>query len=78
MNDIRITYSKNTLPFVVKTHDGLILNKHYAPVVSLDLLEIVLREVGFDNVPTSVLEDIRAYSDLPNQEKDVTVVFSYT
>ena len=78
MNDIRITYSKNTLPFIVKTHNGLVLNKYYAHAMSLDLLEIVLREVGFDNVPTSVLEDIRAYSDLPNQEKDVTVVFSYT
>lgn len=79
MNNISITYSKDILPFVIKTHNGLMLNMAYAPNISHEFLQSALREVGFENVPDMILTDIATYPRfLQNNEKDVTVVFSYT
>ena len=79
MKEIKITYSKDILPFVMKTHNGLMLNMAYAPNITHDFLNVLLKEVGFENVPDMILTDIATYPRfLQNNEKDVTVVFSYT
>lgn len=79
MKEIRITYSKDILPFVMKTHNGLMLNMAYAPNITHDFLNVLLKEVGFENVPDVILEQIAMYPRfLENNEKDVTVLFSYT
>jgi len=78
MNKISITYSKDILPFIHIKHNGLVLNAYYAKHVSPEFLKGVLHDNGYINVPDTLIEDIKTYSDLPDQEKDVTVVFSYT
>lgn len=78
MNKISITYSKNLLPFIQIKHNGLMVNRSYAPSVSNEFLRAVLYSEGYDNVPESLIEDIKAYYIPADQEEDVTVVFTYT
>lgn len=75
MKQLSITYIHNLLPFIQITHDGLNINKDYASGISNELLYAVLCESGYDNVPEWLIEAIKGYSSLPNQEKNVTVVF---
>lgn len=78
MKEIRITYSNNILPFIQITFTGLLVNKYYIKEASSEFLKAILYSEGYDTVPDTLIEDIKAYSDLPDQEKDVTVVFTYT
>lgn len=78
MNKIKITYSKNTSSDIDITHDGLIVNKYYIKNTDPEFIKAILYSEGYDNVSDTLIEDIKTYSDLPDQEKDVTVVFTYT
>lgn len=77
MNKILITYSNNNIPFIVKTHNGLVINSYYCSKISYIFLTTILHEIGFDNVPDNILEQITQYPS-QNEYKDATVVFSYT
>lgn len=78
MNSISITYSNNSFPYVQITHDGLVLNRHWIKDIDNDFLKGVLYSEIYDIVPDSLIEDIKGYSIPLDQEKDITVVFSYT
>lgn len=74
MKQLSITYINNLLPYIQITHNGLHINKHYASQVDDNYLKGILSEQGFD-VSDWLIEAIKDYSRLPNQEKNVTVVF---
>lgn len=76
MNSISITYSKDTIPYIQITHNGLILNKYYIRHIDNDFLKGILYSEGYYNVSDSLIEAIKGYSDMDNQEKNVTVIFT--
>jgi len=78
MKNISITYSKDLFPFIHIRHNGLYINKSYAKQIAPDFLKAILHSEGYDDVPDTLIEDIKGFSDLPDQGKDVTVVFTYT
>ena len=76
MKHISITYIHNLLPYIQITPDGLNINKDYASSVDEEFLKALLHSEGYYNVPDWLIESIKGYSALPNQEKNVTVIFA--
>lgn len=77
MKSLSITYSNNILPYIQITHNGLIINKHYARGISNEFLTAVLYSEGYDNVPEWLIEAIKVYCDFALDDKDLTVTFTY-
>jgi hypothetical protein len=76
MNNISITYSKDILPYIQIKHNGLALNKDYLGYIDNDFLKGILYSEGYYDVSDSLIQAIKGYSDIDNQEKNVTVIFA--
>lgn len=76
MNSISITYSKDTLPYIQITPYGLVLNRNYLGYIDDDFLKGILYSEGYYNVSDSLILAIKGYSDIDNQEENVTVMFA--
>lgn len=75
MKNITITYSKNTLPYIQITFNGLVVNRDYIHDIDSEYLKAILYSEGYEDVSDSLIEQIKAYSISPEIDKDVTVVF---
>jgi hypothetical protein len=76
MNSISITYSKDTLPYIQITPYGLTLNRDYLGYIDDDLLKGILYSEGYYDVSDELILAIKGYSDIDNQDKDVTMMFA--
>ena len=76
MNSISITYSKDTIPYIQITPYGLVLNRNYLGYIDNDFLKGILYSEGYYNVSDSLILAIKGYSDIDNQEENVTVMFA--
>lgn len=75
MNKVSITYSKDTIPYIQITHNGLIINRDYRNYIDDDFLKGILYSEGYDDVSDELILAIKSYYIDPNDDKDVTVVF---
>ena len=76
MKQLQITYIHNLLPYIQITPDGLNINKDYASQIDDEFLRALLYSEGYDKPSDWLIEAIKGYSHLPNQEKNVTVTFT--
>lgn len=75
MNKVSITYSKDIIPYIQITYNGLIINRDYRNYIDDDFLKGILYSEGYDDVSDELILAIKSYYIDPNDDKDVTVVF---
>lgn len=83
MNDLYITYTYNNLITHIYTYsknfpDSLTLNMRMKELFTYEGLEHILNTHQGNNAPEWLISMILAIPDMLVNEKDVTVVFSYT
>jgi hypothetical protein len=75
MKDLKVTYARDTLPFIQTSPGALYLNTYYCRNITPSFLKGIIIDLGYDDITDVIVEQIISFSRIYNEEEEITVVF---